>query len=170
MLPLFFQVVLQDTATTAGARLAIPSVATPIGGLVAGVVMSRWGNLVTLVRIGALFMTLGNGLVTSLSFNDNTWKYLVFIFPANLGQGIIYPATLFSTLASFDHSGKLVQFLVDRSVTITVVLTLDIRPCSIGFYGLPHTFARQCMGRRYHSNYSTEHPGMEITCRSSWFT
>jgi hypothetical protein len=123
MLPLFFQVVLQDTATTAGARLAIPSVATPIGGLVAGVVMSRWGNLVTLVRIGALFMTLGNGLVTSLSFNDNKWKYLVFIFPANLGQGIIYPATLFSTLASFNHSGKLVHFRVDKTCTITVELT-----------------------------------------------
>lgn len=106
MLPLFFQVVLSDSATTAGARLAIPSLATPIGGLIAGVVMSRWGKLLTLVKVGALLMTVGNGLVTSLSFHDSTWKYLVFIFPANLGQGIIYPAMLFTTLASFDHSGS----------------------------------------------------------------
>lgn len=106
MLPLFFQVVLLDTATKAGARLAIPSLATPIGGLIAGITMSRWGKLLTLVKIGAVLMTLGNGLVTSLSFYDSTWKYMVFIFPANLGQGIIYPATLFTTLASFDHSGK----------------------------------------------------------------
>lgn len=41
MLPLFFQVVLLDSASTAGARLAIPSLATPIGGVIAGVVMSR---------------------------------------------------------------------------------------------------------------------------------
>ncbi|KAF2727084.1 MFS general substrate transporter [Polyplosphaeria fusca] len=102
-------IVLLDSATKAGARLAIPSLATPIGGLVAGVVMSRWGKLIPLVRVGALFMTLGNGLVTSLSFYDSTWKYLVFIFPANLGQGIIYPATLFTTLASFDHADHAVS-------------------------------------------------------------
>lgn len=105
MLPLFFQVVLLDSATRAGARLAIPSLATPIGGIIAGVVMSRFGRLLSLVRLGAVLMTLGNGLVASLGFYDSTWKYLVFIFPANLGQGIIYPAMLFTTLASFDHSG-----------------------------------------------------------------
>ncbi|KAF1847816.1 MFS general substrate transporter [Cucurbitaria berberidis CBS 394.84] len=109
MLPLFFQVVLMDSATKAGTRLAIPSLATPIGGLIAGVVMSRWGKLLTLVKIGAVLMTVGNGLVTSLSFYDSTWKYIVFIFPANLGQGIIYPAMLFTTLASFDHSDHAVS-------------------------------------------------------------
>ena len=110
MLPLFFQVVLLDSATKAGARLAIPSLATPIGGLVAGIVMSRWGKLIPLVKTGAILMTIGNGLVTSLSFYDSRWKYMVYIFPANLGQGIIYPATLFTTLASFDHSGEFTVF------------------------------------------------------------
>jgi hypothetical protein len=105
MLPLFFQVVLLDSATKAGARLAIPSLATPIGGLIAGVVMSKWGKLIPLVQFGAVLLAFGNVLVTSLSFYDSTWKYLVFIFPANLGQGIIYPAILFTTLASFDHAG-----------------------------------------------------------------
>lgn len=106
MLPLFFQVVLLDSASRAGTRLAIPSFATPIGGIIAGVVMSRFGKLLPLVRVGAVLMALGNGLVTSLGFYDSTWKYLLFIFPANLGQGIIYPAMLFTTLASFDHSGQ----------------------------------------------------------------
>ncbi|SPO03143.1 related to multidrug resistance protein fnx1 [Cephalotrichum gorgonifer] len=104
MLPLFFQVVLQDSATKAGARLAIPSLATPLGGLVAGIVMSRWGRLVWLVRLGAVLMLFGNSLVTSLAFVDSKWKYLVYIFPASLGQGIIYPAILFTSLASFDHA------------------------------------------------------------------
>ncbi|KAF2273366.1 MFS general substrate transporter [Westerdykella ornata] len=104
MLPLFFQVVLLDTPTKAGARLAIPSLATPLGGLIAGIVMSRWGKLIKLVRIGAVLMMLGNGLVTSLAFHDSQWKYYLWIFPANLGQGIIYPAILFTTLASFEHS------------------------------------------------------------------
>ncbi|KAF9880910.1 major facilitator superfamily transporter [Colletotrichum karsti] len=109
MLPLFFQVVLLDSATKAGARLAIPSLATPLGGLVAGIVMSRWGKLVWLVRTGAFLMLFGNALVTALQFQDSKWKYLVYIFPANLGQGIIYPAILFTTLASFDHADHAVS-------------------------------------------------------------
>jgi hypothetical protein len=110
MLPLFFQVFLLDSATTAGARLAIPSLATPIGGVIAGVVMSRWGKLTTLVRSGAILMAFGNALVVSLGFKDATWKYFVYVFPANLGQGIIYPAILFTSLASFDHAGKSTSF------------------------------------------------------------
>ncbi|KAF4472771.1 multidrug resistance fnx1 [Fusarium albosuccineum] len=113
MLPLFFQVVLLDSATTAGARLAIPSLATPIGGVIAGVVMSRWGRLIPLVRTGALLMVVGNALVTSLGFEDSKWKYFVFVFPANLGQGIIYPGILFTSLALFDHA--------DHAVTASTV-------------------------------------------------
>ncbi|KAI1798808.1 MFS general substrate transporter [Daldinia bambusicola] len=109
LLPLFFQIVLLDSATTAGARLAIPSLATPIGGLIAGIVMSRWGKLITLVRIGAILMAIGNGLVTSLSFVDSNWKYYVYIFPANLGQGIIYPGILFTSLATFEHADHAVS-------------------------------------------------------------
>jgi hypothetical protein len=96
---------LLDSATTAGARLAIPSLATPIGGLIAGIVMSRWGKLLTLVRIGALLMVFGNALVTSLGFEDSAWKYYLYIFPANLGQGIVYPGILFTSLATFEHAG-----------------------------------------------------------------
>ncbi|KAI1648918.1 MFS general substrate transporter [Daldinia loculata] len=109
LLPLFFQIVLLDSATTAGARLAIPSLATPIGGLIAGIVMSRWGKLITLVRIGAILMAIGNGLVTSLSFVDSNWKYFIYIFPANLGQGIIYPGILFTSLATFEHADHAVS-------------------------------------------------------------
>ncbi|KAI1374353.1 MFS general substrate transporter [Hypoxylon crocopeplum] len=109
LLPLFFQIVLLDSATTAGARLAIPSLATPIGGLIAGVVMSRWGRLITLIRTGAILMVIGNGLVTSLKFVDANWKYYVYIFPANLGQGIIYPGILFTSLATFEHADHAVS-------------------------------------------------------------
>ncbi|KAI1403960.1 MFS general substrate transporter [Hypoxylon fuscum] len=109
LLPLFFQIVLLDSATTAGARLAIPSLATPIGGLIAGVVMSRWGKLITLVRIGAILMAIGNALVTSLHFVDDNWKYYVYIFPANLGQGVIYPGILFTSLATFEHADHAVS-------------------------------------------------------------
>ncbi|CAK7198650.1 hypothetical protein SEUCBS139899_001314 [Sporothrix eucalyptigena] len=109
-LPLFFQVVLRDSATKAGARLAIPSLASPIGGLIAGIIMSRWGLLTTLVRVGAAFMVLGNSLVASLGFEGvAAWKYLVYIFPANLGQGIVFPGLLFTSLATYTHTDHAVS-------------------------------------------------------------
>ncbi|KAH8714920.1 putative transporter [Beauveria bassiana] len=113
MLPLFFQAVLLEPAAKAGARLAIPSLAGPLGGLVAGVVMSRWGKLVPLVRVGAFFMLLGNILTATLAFSDSSWKYFAYIFPANFGQGIIYPSILFTSLASFEH--------VDHAVSASTV-------------------------------------------------
>jgi hypothetical protein len=106
MLPLYFQAVLLDSATTAGTRLIIPSLATPVGGLVAGIVMSRWGKLLWIVRAGAALMSLGNALTSSLAVEEPSWKYLIFLFPANLGQGMAYPGILFTSLASFDHAGE----------------------------------------------------------------
>ncbi|KAF3054149.1 hypothetical protein E8E11_011919 [Didymella keratinophila] len=148
MLPLFFQVVLLDSASRAGTRLAIPSFATPLGGIIAGVVMSRFGKLLPLVRVGAVLMAIGNGLVTSLGFYDSTWKYILFIFPANLGQGIIYPAMLFTTLASFDHSDHAVSAstIIDNirhSVTALQALPPDVQlKARLVYYdGIRYSFA-----------------------------
>ncbi|KAF4625858.1 hypothetical protein G7Y89_g12308 [Cudoniella acicularis] len=109
VVPLFFQVVLLDTPSKAGLRLVIPSLATPVGGVVAGLIMSRYGRLSELVRAGCFFMVLGNGLVASLKYRDSDWKYLVYLFPANFGQGIVYPSILFTFLAAFDHSQQAVS-------------------------------------------------------------
>jgi hypothetical protein len=99
-------VVLLDTPSEAGLRLIIPSLATPIGGLIAGIIMSRYGRLSELVRVGCFFMVVGNGLVASFKYHDSKWKHLAYLFPANLGQGIVYPSILFTFLAAFDHSRK----------------------------------------------------------------
>ncbi|OQD70369.1 hypothetical protein PENDEC_c024G00003 [Penicillium decumbens] len=108
-IPLLFQVILLDSPTKAGARLAIPSLATPLGGLISGIVMSHWGKLSYLVRTGASLMFIGNMLVTLLRFDDSGWKYFVYIIPANLGQGIVYPGILFTFLAAFDHADHAVS-------------------------------------------------------------
>jgi hypothetical protein len=77
---------------------------------VAGIVMSRWGALLWIVRAGIAFMVLGNALATSLGLDEPSWKYILYIFPANLGQGMVYPGILFTSLASFDHAGTLLRF------------------------------------------------------------
>ncbi|KAL4787325.1 major facilitator superfamily domain-containing protein [Aspergillus varians] len=108
-LPLFFQIVLLDSASKAGARLVIPSLATPIGGLLSGIVMSRYGKLAYLMRVGAGLMFAGNLLIMALKFSDSGWKYFVYVIPANLGQGIVYPAILFTFLAAFGHDDHAVS-------------------------------------------------------------
>lgn len=154
MLPLFFQVVLLDSATTAGARLAIPSLATPIGGLISGIVMSRWGKLATLVRTGCILMVVGNTLVSSLGFVDSRWKYFVYIFPANVGQGIVYPGILFTSLATFEHAGTSCTLSHHcRPQCISALLTTKVRltrPRSDGLYHLPYPVPRRRLGRFDH--------------------
>ncbi|KAL2365027.1 hypothetical protein RJZ56_002077 [Blastomyces dermatitidis] len=98
-----------DSASTAGARLIIPSLAAPVGGVISGFVMSRWGQLANLVRLGALLMFIGNALVMLLGFDSAKWKYITYIIPASLGQGIVYPAILFTVLAAFGHSDHAVS-------------------------------------------------------------
>lgn len=103
-IPLFFQVVLSESASKAGIRLVIPSIGTPVGGLIAGFIMSRWGMLNHLVRLGCLLMVVGNGLMATLNYHDSSWKYIVYLFPANLGQGIVFPSILFTNIAAFQQS------------------------------------------------------------------
>ncbi|CAG7927752.1 unnamed protein product [Penicillium olsonii] len=108
-LPLMFQVILLDSPSRAGTRLVIPCLATPLGGLIAGIVMSRWGKLAYIVRTGATLMFVGNFLVMLLRFSDSEWKYFAFVIPANLGQGMVYPGILFTFLAAFDHADHAVS-------------------------------------------------------------
>ncbi|KAL4922919.1 major facilitator superfamily domain-containing protein [Aspergillus aurantiobrunneus] len=148
-LPLFFQIVLLDTASKAGARLVIPSFATPIGGLLSGIIMSRYGKLSYLMRVGAGLMFVGNLLVMVLKFSDAEWKYYVYVIPANLGQGIVYPAILFTFLAAFGHDDHAVSastvYLIRSlgtvygvAITSTIVQNELVRSLPGALHGVPH--------------------------------
>ncbi|KAL3456149.1 major facilitator superfamily domain-containing protein [Aspergillus heterothallicus] len=147
-LPLFFQVVLLDSASKAGARLVIPSLATPIGGLLSGIIMSRYGKLSYLMRAGATLMFLGNLLVMALQFSDSAWKYFVYVIPANLGQGVAYPAILFTFLAAFGHDDHAVSastvYLIRSlgtvygvAITSTIVQNELARSLPSALHGVP---------------------------------
>jgi hypothetical protein len=129
MLPLYFQGVLLDSATKAGIRLIVPSLAAPLGGLVAGVVMSRWGQLLWIVRAGAASMVIGNALTSSLGMKEPSWKYILYIFPANFGQGMVYPGILFTSLASFEHAGMLSSLSPCGCDSIEADAPTKIMPC-----------------------------------------
>lgn len=105
-LPLYFQVVVLDSPSRAGLRLVISSLATPIGGVVAGIVSRKPSMLTLLIWTGFALVVLGNVLLITLSMNEPGWKYIVFLIPANLGQGIAYPSILFRFIGLSQQCGK----------------------------------------------------------------
>jgi hypothetical protein len=132
MIPLFFQVVLGDSASKAGLRLALPSLSTPLGALIAGFVMSRWGMLSHLVRLGCFLMMLGNGLMASLQYHDSAWKYIIYLLPATLDKELYFQVSCsptsrpFSNLVSSlsNHSGpELDQLMavIEQAVSTSMV-------------------------------------------------
>lgn len=100
-LPQLFQLVLGDTATKAGLRLAIPALATPIGGLVTGILMNKYGLLKSLVYAGTTVMAIGNFLVLAIGPQTPEWLVTVLLAPANVGQGLVYPSSLFTFIFAY---------------------------------------------------------------------
>lgn len=103
-LPLFFQIVLGDSTAKAGLRLTIPSLFTPVGGLITGICMSRYNCLQILLYAGVFLMALGNFLFLFIEKDSPNWLVGLFLIPANLGQGITFPATLFTFIFAFPKS------------------------------------------------------------------
>lgn len=161
-----FQVILLDSPSKAGTRLVIPCLFTPLGGLVAGIIMSRWGKLASIVRVGAALMFVGNLLVMLLRFNDSGWKYFVYVIPANLGQGMVYPGILFTFLAAFDHTGKLFLPLCcqphyaihgDRALCQASLLTMSCRSRRLRLDCLPHPLPWDRLGSRSYLHHHAEY-------------
>ncbi|KAK9470061.1 major facilitator superfamily domain-containing protein [Dipodascopsis tothii] len=107
MLPLYFQAVNLDSASVAGARLIVPSLVGIIGSICAGIIMSRWGHLSKLMKVGSLVMSVGGYMVATFGQNTPNWHYVTFLMPTQFGNSLLMPAVLFSMLAHFtraDHA------------------------------------------------------------------
>lgn len=119
-LPLLFQINLGDSVTKSGLRLAIPSLATPIGGMTTGLLMAKSTRyLPNLPICGTLLMALGNFSAVFISKDLPNWLINILLVPANLGQGIAYPSSLFLFIYFFEASKQ-------ASSTSTVYLMRNI--------------------------------------------
>lgn len=106
MIPLYFQAVRGMSPSEAGVRLMIASLATPVGGIIAGTLMSRGVRLSINVRIGTGLMLLGNLFAVSMGTSGCRWVEIITLIPANLGLGLTNPSCLFSFVSLFEHRGK----------------------------------------------------------------
>ncbi|KAK9370145.1 major facilitator superfamily domain-containing protein [Lipomyces kononenkoae] len=128
MLPLFFQSVNLDSAAVAGARLIVPSLVGIVGSIVTGVIMSRWGHLSKLMKIGTLIMLIGCILVATFGPNTPTWQYVTFMMPTQFGNAILMPAILFSMLAHFprvDHAVATGTCYLIRSIGLVLGVSVS---------------------------------------------
>ncbi|KAK9240137.1 major facilitator superfamily domain-containing protein [Lipomyces kononenkoae] len=128
MLPLFFQSVNLDTAAVAGARLIVPSLVGIIGSILTGVIMSRWGHLSKLMKIGTLIMLTGCVLVSTFGPNTPTWQFVTFMMPTQFGNAILMPAVLFSMLAHFsrvDHAVATGTCYLIRSIGLVLGVSIS---------------------------------------------
>ena len=98
-------------------------------------------------------MVLGNVLIALLSFQDSTWKYYIYVFPANMGQGMVYPGILFTILATFEHSGK--GLLVLRTDDKSTNRFPRSRRFSLD--RLSHSITWHSVGSRYQLRHCAEH-------------
>jgi len=106
LMPLFFQAVLLESSAAAGIRMVLPSIMFPVGGVLAGYIMSKWGYLGAMTRLGTLTMAFGCALAILFNENSPRWQLFVFLLPANLGQGLTFPSSLFTMIAAFEQKDQ----------------------------------------------------------------
>ncbi|KAJ4410033.1 hypothetical protein N0V85_004009 [Neurospora sp. IMI 360204] len=108
MMPLYFQAVRGDSPSKAGLRLVMPSLACPVGGVVAGALMQRGTRLSYNVRLGTAMTLIGNVLAVTLGTTGDRRKEFVYLVPATLGLGLTHPSILFSFVSLFEHRDQAV--------------------------------------------------------------
>ena len=68
--------------------------------------MSKYNCLRLLLYIGISLMFLGNFLFLFIEKTSPNWLIGLFLIPANLGQGITFPTTLFTFIFMFSKSDQ----------------------------------------------------------------
>ncbi|RKF55129.1 putative transporter [Golovinomyces cichoracearum] len=113
--PIFFQAVMLESATSSGLRLLIPSIAACIAGVLAGFLITWTKRLKMFLLIGACMLLIGCLTLSFLNRGWPNWIYQVLLVPNSVGQGLGYPTTFLSILTVSSQSEQAV-------VTSTLIL------------------------------------------------
>ena len=115
-IPLYFQAVLLETATSSGLRLIIPSFSASLIGTLTGFLITYTKRLKPPLVSGVFLLLLGTlGLSCMPRAGFPNWVYVGFIVPSSMGQGFMFPATFMAVLAVSEQGEQAV-------VTSTLVL------------------------------------------------
>ncbi|KAL1616300.1 hypothetical protein SLS56_011464 [Neofusicoccum ribis] len=102
-LPVYFQAVLLKGPTRSGVLL-LPTVVTIVpGGLISGLILSKFGRYRPLHVIGFALMTLGIGLFILLDENSGIAIYVILQIIAGMGSGLALTTLLPATQAALSE-------------------------------------------------------------------
>lgn len=113
--PLYFQAVLLESATSSGLHLIIPVVVSSMVGTATGFLITWTKRLKWLLVLGVVFLLTGTILLCFIQRGMPSWAYVAFLLPANIGSGFMFPATFMSVLAVSEQHEQAV-------VTSTLIL------------------------------------------------
>ncbi|CZR52654.1 related to multidrug resistance protein fnx1 [Phialocephala subalpina] len=113
--PLYFQAVLLESATSSGFRLIIPTIAAASVGTATGFLITWTRRMKWLLVLGVIFLIIGTIAMSSMRRGWPGWVYVLCLLPSNIGAGFMFPATFMAVLAVSDQAEQAV-------VTSTLVL------------------------------------------------
>ncbi|KAK2627687.1 hypothetical protein QTJ16_002333 [Diplocarpon rosae] len=98
-IPLYFQAVLLESATSSGLRLIVPSIASSAIGTATGFLITYTKRLKLFINLGCAFFLVGTVALSFMRKGLPEWAYLLFLVPQSIGQGFMFPASFMAILA-----------------------------------------------------------------------
>ncbi|KAG0050437.1 hypothetical protein BGZ83_004786 [Gryganskiella cystojenkinii] len=86
-MPLFFQVVRQESATSAGLEMLPLIIGLLIASISSGFMVSKWGQYRPFIWIGLILSTVGIGLLTLVNQQSSRGEIIGYLFINGLGLG-----------------------------------------------------------------------------------
>jgi hypothetical protein len=114
-IPLYFQAVLLESATSSGLRLVVPTVSAATAGVSTGFLITRFQRIKWPNVLGVALILLGTVCLSVMWRGMPNWVYLLFLIPSSLGQGFQFPGTFIGILSVSEQAEQAV-------VTSTLVL------------------------------------------------
>ncbi|KAH7355062.1 major facilitator superfamily transporter [Rhexocercosporidium sp. MPI-PUGE-AT-0058] len=114
-IPLFFQAVLLESATSSGLRLIVPSLASSSIGTATGFLITYTKRLKIWLILGVIFFMVGTVQLSFMYRGLPDSAYLLFLVPQSIGQGFVFPATFMAVLVVSKQADQAV-------VTSTLIL------------------------------------------------
>ena len=114
-IPLFFQAVLLESATSSGLRLVVPTLCSSAVGTATGFIITYTQLLKPPLVAGTILLLVGTACLIFLTRDLPNWMYLLFLVPSAMGNGFMFPGTFMAVLTVSDQSEQAV-------VTSTLIL------------------------------------------------
>ncbi|CAH0056890.1 unnamed protein product [Clonostachys solani] len=99
-LPLYYQLVLDMSATMSGVAVLPETLLVPAGSIVVGVLVSKWGTFRWAIWCAWCLTVLGFALLYLMGPDTKTWQWILINVVPGVGIGMLYSSLAYGTLTS----------------------------------------------------------------------